>query len=246
MGRGKDAMLEDTLLNIIKINLEKILEYNPYYNFPGISSNDEFSELIKTDPAFSPFGLERKEYVLARFGGNLITSLHRKLGDAYEDMFTEILSDRLGIPKDKLKYSLTIQINDEMQVRSTDGLVLFSELQDPKKKELLIKIFCESVEYKGFAHEVRSCYQIGDSKRIQADRDMGLALRHEGLYPVMIIFCKTSLRQPVNRLKQYWDVKEGNDAFKYIETITKFNLQKFLEDNKGYIQGFMTRIFDKF
>ncbi len=239
-------MLEDRLLIIIKQNLEKILEYNPFYNFPGISTNEEFSELIKTDPAFAPFGLERKEYVLARFGGNLITSLHRKLGDAYEAIFTEILSDKFSIEKDKLKYSLAIQINDETQIRSTDGLVLFDELKNEKIRTLLKNTFCTNAVYKGFAHEVRSCYQIGDSKRIQADRDMGLALRQEQLYPVMIIFCKTSLRQPVNRLKQYWDVKEGYDAFKYIENITGFNLLNFLNMNKGYIQDIMTKIFNKF
>lgn len=237
-------MLEDNLRKIIKLNIGKILEYNPFNNFPGITNNDEFSKLIKKDPAFSPFGLERKEYVLARFGGNLITSLHRKIGDIYEGIFTEILAHQFNIEKTKLKYSLKIKINDELQNRTTDGLVLFKEVHDLALKRRLLKTFGN--KYKGFAHEVRSCYQIGDSKRIQADRDMGLALRHENLYPVMLIFCTTSLRGPVTRLKQYWDVREGQNAFEYVKTITDFNLQDFLNDNKKLIRELMTKVFEMF
>jgi hypothetical protein len=98
----------------------------------------------------------------------------------------------------------------------------------------------------GLALEIRSCYQIGDSKRIQADRDMALALRQISLSPVMLVYCATSLRSPITRLSQYWCLKEGKDAFDYIHQLTGFNLLGFLNENKSFIKDRMGAIFERF
>jgi hypothetical protein len=98
----------------------------------------------------------------------------------------------------------------------------------------------------GLALEIRSCYQIGDSKRIQADRDMALALRQISLSPVMLVYCETSLRSPIIRLSQYWCLKEGKAAFDYIHQLTGFNLLRFLNENKSFIKERMDTIFEKF
>ncbi|PJF31841.1 MAG: hypothetical protein CUN51_02550 [Candidatus Thermofonsia Clade 1 bacterium] len=96
----------------------------------------------------------------------------------------------------------------------------------------------------GTAFEVRSCYQIGDSKRIQADRDMALALKAKDIEPVMLIFCKTSLRAPVIRLRNYWQLYEGQAAFDFVRTLTGIDLQAFLQQERSTIQPIMQRIFD--
>ena len=64
----------------------------------------------------------------------------------------------------------------------------------------------------GMAFEVRSCYQIGDSKRIQADRDLALSLKRDQIEPIMLIFCVISLSSPVRRLSNYWTIYEGKHA----------------------------------
>jgi len=99
---------------------------------------------------------------------------------------------------------------------------------------------------KGMAFEVRSCYQIGDSKRIQADLDMALELRNQNFEPVMLIFCSSSLVSPVKRLSQtpYWRVRAGNEAFGFISALTGFDLYSFLQREGRLIQGLVNRIFD--
>jgi len=236
--------MQKKLEKIIIRHLEKVLEFNPFKNFPGIKTNEDFIKLFRSDPAFSPFYLARKKYVIARFGGNLITSLHRKLGDLYEDLTKEIISYTLGIPRSSLEYSLKLKINNQIQKRSTDGRILTDEIKDTNLKNKFKSIV--PIDMKGIALEVRSCYQIGDSKRIQADRDMALALRDISLEPVMLIYCTTSLRWPISRLKKYWNLKEGKRSFRYLQDITGFDLYSFLLDNEKLIKTKMEEIFNIF
>jgi len=84
----------------------------------------------------------------------------------------------------------------------------------------------------GIGFEIRSCYQIGDSKRIQADWDMAIALSEKNLIPVMLIFCNTSLRSPVTRLAQSWTLFEGEDTFQFIHELTGFDLYGFFRNHR--------------
>ncbi|MBI5463396.1 MAG: hypothetical protein HY966_00405 [Ignavibacteriales bacterium] len=220
------------------------LQYDPYERFEGVTTKEHFLKLIKNDPAFSPFFLHNSKYATARIGGNLITSLHRKLGDMYEEMFKALLQDRLKVPEEDLTFNVKLNIDGELQERSTDGLIRFASLNQSKKNRLaeLFKVGKQAGMGVGF--EVRSCYQIGDSKRIQADRDMSLALKNSNIIPVMLIFCSTSLRSPVERLSRYWNLFQGEQAFSAVESITGFDLYEFLVGESKIIEPLMKEIFD--
>lgn len=197
--------------------------------------------MIGNDPAFAPFLLHHPKYVTARVGGNLITSLHRKLGDMYEEIFQVLLETELGIPEEKLRYGLTLNIDGKLQQRSTDGVIRYAEIGTRHRQR--IKALQTERDALGMAFEVRSCYQIGDSKRIQADRDMALALRKQNLEPVMLIFCASSLSSPVKRLKEYWRVYEGKAAFEFVKTLTGFDLLDYLQQEQALIRKIMDKIF---
>ena len=115
--------LNNALLAIAQAHLARIVNFNPYRNFPGINSRKEFSDLLASDPAFCNLGLTDERYLIARVGGNLITSLHRKIGDMYEDMFRHLLRTRFGLPEADLNFGVYVQIGDRKQLRSTDGIV---------------------------------------------------------------------------------------------------------------------------
>lgn len=223
----------------------KVLDYDPFRNFPGVSSTQDFRNLFGSDPAFSPFFLNREKYVTARFGGNLITSLHRKLGDIYEAMIQVTLSEKLEISIEDLKHSLLISIDGEDQERSTDGIILLSKVSNMKLRHALSSYITEE-RYVGVGLEIRSCYQIGDSKRIQADRDMALALQRENIQPIMLVLCITSLTSPVRRLSRYWSLLEGMKAFEFVRKVSGFDLYSFLEGQKDFIQPFINEIFEGF
>ena len=217
-------MIDETrLLELAITNIRKVLEFNPYKSYPGINNRDEFKQLIARDPAFGTLGLDDERYIIARVGGNLITSLHRKLGDMYETLFGYLLKESFDLTEDDLHFSVAVQIGDRIQVRSTDGLI--------KKDNFNQRIPQAWMDYQGIGFEVRSCYQMGDSKRIQADYDMSLALKSYQILPVMLVFCNTSLRSPLVRLSKSWELYQGMSSFNLIESITGFNLYNFLENN---------------
>lgn len=234
-------MAEDKIHKIVVHHLSKVLEYDAFEKFDGVPDKKAFTEMIGKDPAFAPFFLDNPKYVTARIGGNLVTSLHRKLGDMYEEIFQTLLEDKLHIPADKLSLSLEINIDGQLQTRTTDGFIQYSLLSDKDKTRVQT---LQKTDSTGMAFEVRSCYQIGDSKRIQADRDMALALRKKKIEPVMIVFCSSSLISPIKRLKEYWQVYEGAEAFNFIKVLTGFDLYGYLEKDGKTIRAIMDKIFD--
>ena len=133
-----------------------------------------------------------------------------------------------------LHFSVEVKIGNRTQVRTTDGLI--------KREQFNQFIPKNWTQYKGVGFEIRSCYQIGDSKRIQADYDMSLALKSFEILPIMVVFCNTSLRSPLNRLSKTWNVYEGIDSFNLIKTITGFNLYKFLQDNSDELKQEVDKI----
>lgn len=214
---------EIELLNLAINHISKVREFDPYKSYHGVNSREEFQQLISRDPAFSALGLDDERYIIARVGGNLITSLHRKLGDMYQALFGYLLKQSFDLDENDLHFSVDVQIGERIQKRSTDGLI--------KKNKFNQRIPQDWMSYQGIGFEVRSCYQIGDSKRIQADYDMSLALKSYDILPVMLVFCNTSLRSPLARLSKSWHLYEGISCFNLVESITGFNLYNFLQNN---------------
>jgi len=233
---------EEKIKSIIVDSLSKISEFDGYAKYDGVTTPSDFKDLIKKDPAFSPFCLDRDKYVIARIVGNLITSIHRKLGDLYEEIILELLHNKYNFDKEYLKFALNLKIDGKTQKRTTDGRLELDDIKNPSlRKEVqdLIK-----GDYKGLAMEVRSCYQIGDSKRIQADVHMSDALKHLNIEPKLVIMCNTSLVSPVKRLKNHWTVYQGKESFDFIHQLTDFNLYQYLMDNQSLIKPLMDDVFD--
>jgi len=179
---------KENILKIAKYHINKVYNFNPYHKFEGVNNAEQFCNLIADDPAFKFFGLDDRRYVTARMGGNLITSLHRKLGDMYQEIFQYLLKEKFNLTDDELHFSVDVKIGGRIQKRSTDGLIpanRYGDIELPSSLE-------NWRTSEGIGLEVRSCYQIGDSKRIQADWDMALALSQKNLIPVMLIFCNTN------------------------------------------------------
>lgn len=236
--------VETIIEDLIADNLNKILEFNPYSKYDGVNNSKDFIKMISNDPAFAPFGLDTEKYVVGRVGGNLVTSIHRKIGDLYEEILLVLLEHTFDLSKEYLKYSLKLNIDGEEQKRTTDGRILIKDVTDPKLKKRLGDIVGD--KYSGLALEVRSCYQIGDSKRIQADVHMATALQHKKVLPIMLIFCNSSLVSPVKRLKMIWQVYEGKETFDFIKHLTDYDLFATLMRHKKKSEMIMNKVFNMF
>lgn len=229
---------EVELLNLAVTNIRKVLDFSPYKSYIGIKSREQFQQLIARDPAFGVLGLDDERYIIARVGGNLVTSLHRKLGDMYEALFGYLLKESFGLNESDLHFSVQVQIGDRIQVRSTDGLI--------RRDKFNQNIPEAWIEYEGIGFEIRSCYQIGDSKRIQADYDMSLALKSYQILPVMLVFCNTSLRSPLARLSKSWELYEGINSFNLVQLITGFDLYSFLQRSSESLKQEIDNMFSNF
>lgn len=229
---------ENEVLNIAVSSIRRVLEFNPYKSYVGINNREDFQNLIANDPAFGALGLDDERYVIARVGGNLVTSLHRKIGDLYEGIFAYLIKEIYSIKDEEFHYGVEVKIGDRIQIRSTDGLITREKYNEFIPKQWL--------EFDGIGFEVRSCYQIGDSKRIQADYDMSLVLKSHNIKPIMLIMCNTSLRSPVARLAKSWELYEGKNSFELIRLITGFNLYDFLQTNSHILKAEIDKVLSNF
>lgn len=245
-------VLENILVNIISNELSRVLDYE------RLETALVELEAYRRDPVFSLFLLDSKDIVLARARGAFIMSITRKLGDLYENCMKEIVKYSLGLTNEQIRYSAHIAGEE----RSLECKISLRDLRPRHLQQNVRKIieatasseagkYHGKTDFSGLGFEIRYCYQIGDSKRIQADIHMANSLFENNLLPVMLIFCSTSLQSPVRRFRNrsYWSVKEGLESYRFIHDLTGFDFFSFLKSNAGarsVIESIMKKIYAKF
>jgi hypothetical protein len=202
---------------------------------------DMLLERYRDDPLYSIFGLDSAEYVAATLGGGTITSIHRKLGDIYEQSVATIFAHSLTIKPADLTYTANIRSGARVEKRSADVYIQFDRVNDRRQRKV-IERFCADelakltakpkVTLIGIGMEVRHCYQTGDSKRTQADEAMARHLLVSGVLPMMPLFCGQSNPGIVARYRSVWVVKQGAESYTAIETLAGYDFYDFLSRNR--------------
>lgn len=233
-----DRILFDKILD----HLAKIRDYVPG---PVKKVGGKKANLLKwygEDPLYSMFGLDSPEYIAATLSGGTVTSIHRKLGDIYEDAVTTILVHRLKLTYDDVHYSASIRSGDGIENRSADAYLQFDMLQRADRKR--IESYCNRelrkltgsprVTLIGIGMEVRHCYATGDSKRAQADEAMGRHFLLSGILPVIPFFCNQSNPSIIRRYRErsIWVIKEGIESYELIQALSGYNFYDFMRRNR--------------
>lgn len=206
------------------------------YSIKKGRTREEVGQEFEQDPLYSIFGLDTPEYVGAILAGGTVTSIHRKIGDLYEDCIRAIFRQKIGLPHDLPRYSTLISSGDTQEHRTIDAHIPFDQVSDGVReclsqvaeREVHAITHTPRVQVVGMGFEVRHCYQSADSKRIQADEAMARHLLLSGYLPVMLIFCNQSNRGIIQRYTGTWLVKEGRAAYEYLRDITGFDFYQFL------------------
>ena len=223
--------------------------------YAGTLDVPEVADKFAGDPLFSVFGLHGERYLTARFGGGLITSIHRKLGDLVEDSVQQVVIACLGLDPAHATYAAEVESGDAKVVRTADCFIGFDLIEDDTKRarvqevargmrDLLDATHFEA-EPRGIGFEIRGCYQSADSKRAQADDAMARHLAGEAIVPLMLVFCDLSNRSIMRRYGHMWHLREGEDAFRAVTDLTGFDLQAFWWQHEAWIQGEINRAFDR-
>jgi len=232
--------LDQHLFDIIVGHLAKLGDYVPGPVKKAGGTKGKLKERYASDPLFNIFGLDSPEYVAATLAGGTITSIHRKLGDIYEQCVQAVFMNRLKLSFDQINYSATIRSGDENECRSADACLLFEHLEAAARKR--IKAYCEKelrqltddprIELIGVGMEIRHCYQTGDSKRTQADEALARHFLVSGILPLMPLFCNQSNPTIIRRYRSVWIIKQGMESYKMVKKISGYDLFSFMERNK--------------
>lgn len=234
--------LDQILFDKIMDHLAKIKDYVPGPVKKAGGAKDKLVERYAQDPLYSIFGLDSVEYIAATLSGGTVTSIHRKLGDIYEDTVTTIFVHQLGLSYEDVSYSASITSGDATEDRSADAYLQFDRLRPDDRtrieqwcqEELLKLTSSPRITLIGVGMEVRHCYATGDSKRAQADEAMGRHFLLSGVLPVIPFFCNQSNPSIIRRYKQrsIWVIKEGIESYNSIRSLSGFDMYDFMRRNR--------------
>ncbi len=235
------AALQAALKSTILTHLSRLEQYTPAHGRGvGRLSASELKQAFADDPVYSIFGLDSPEYIAAALAGGTITSIHRKLGDAYESCIRLIFSTQYQLTAEQIQYTALISSGDRQMRRSLD---VYLALQDiPAWRRESWASYADSqlrqisptprVDIEAIGLEVRHCYQSADAKRVQADEAMARHCIVSGILPVMLIFCEQSNRSVISRYRSLWVVTEGHASYDLVKAQTGFDFYAFLLANK--------------
>jgi len=246
--------LEQNLKAIILKHLSQLEQYKPAH---GRGTNRlttaELKETLAKDPVYSIFGLDSPEYIAATLAGGTITSIHRKLGDAYEECARTIFLTQYRLTPEQTRYTAVISSGDRQRRRSLDVYFALGDLQSAQReswahyaRNCLEQISsAPQVRITAIGFEVRHCYQSADSKRVQADEAMARHCIVSGILPVMLIFCAQSNRSIINRYRSLWIVTEGLGSYELVKEQTGFDFYAFLLTHKEEFRRPVVRMLER-
>lgn len=235
-----ESLLDKVLYELTMAHLAKLDAYVPGPVKQAGGTKEKLLAKYAADPLFSIWGLDSVEYASATLGGGTVTSIHRKLGDIYEESVALIFQQALNQQPSQVTYSAVIQSGDREENRSADAYLQFDCLKARARRR--ISRWCDTelkklttnpmISLIGVAMEIRHCYQTGDSKRCQADEAMARHLLVSGILPVMPLFCNQSNPGIVKRYRSVWIVKEGMESYEMVRTFTGYDYFGFLLRNR--------------
>lgn len=237
---AKKSELDEALYQLIMVHLAKLEAYVPGSHKRGGGGKTELLAKYAADPLFRIWGFDSNEYVTAALAGGTITSIHRKLGDIYQDAVKMIFMTTLAQTAAHVAYSAVIVSGTKDENRSADAYLQFDRLKSPAKEGIMkwckteLGKLAPSPKLKliGVGMEIRHCYQTGDSKRTQADEAMARHLLVAGVLPVMPIFCTQSNPTVIRRYRSLWIVRQGMESYDMVRTFTGFDFYTFLKSNR--------------
>lgn len=237
----RPSNLESRLREIVLGHLGKFKDYTPGPVKKAGGTKEHLLRAYAADPLFSIFGLDSPEYIAATLGGGTITSIHRKLGDTYEDVLQAVFQQQLGLTKADITYRAKIMSGTTEETRTADVYLQFDKIRN-KSRRTKVEKACDAelhalapnpkIELIGVGMEVRHCYQTNDSKRTQADEAMARHLLVAGILPVMPLFCNQSAPTIIRRYRSVWVIKEGMQSYDIIKLLSGFDLYDFMKRNR--------------
>lgn len=192
---SQEQIYLDLLLR--KINVCKT--YKPKFGQGKAVSLEEFQNLYGGDPFYAWFGLDNPLMYAAHKAAGGITSLYRQIGTGCEQLFRQILRDRLGLTAAQAVWSYTVKGSGKKdRILSLDGRIQLEDLQSEENRRKIREWMDRATSamgmdgaiaqaLKGAVFEVRQGYKSKDSKRQNADLGNAGNAYTQGYLPVVTL-----------------------------------------------------------
>ncbi len=189
---------EKKYFGIIKRSLKVCKTYRPHFGQTKGVTLEQFTAIYSNDQFYSWLGLGRPEVYEAHRIAGVITSLYRQIGIACQEIFVQIIRDKLGLSKEDSSWSVA------EEKRTLDARIDCDHIRDENMKEKVKKWLAEAADFlekqlkeekasrlknlKGAVFEVRQGYKSRDAKRQNADLVHASKAYESEYLPVLVLF----------------------------------------------------------
>jgi hypothetical protein len=238
---------EEKYYSILARRIEVCKLYKPKFGQGKATTLEDFQTLYHSDLFYAWLGLDNPLIYAAHKTAGGITSLYRQIGTGCEELFREILVDKLGLSSNQIlwNYSVKTGSNKERKL-SLDARIQIADLTSDHIKEQFREWLSKAAKMSGFdegmsnalkgaVFEVRQGYKSKDSKRQNADISNANTAIVQGYLPVVVIL---SNQIDFNVLDRYskagWLVLRGTLAgttltstYHFCEQVLNYDLAAF-------------------
>jgi len=155
-------------------------------------------QLYRSDTFYEWFGLDNPLMYAAHKAAGGITSVYRQIGTGCEEIFREIIQDRLGLEPDQIRWSYATTRQGRAQKLALDARIALADIPSPRRRLAMrrwLRRACGIVGVaneiadvlKGAVFEVRQGYKSKDSKRQNADIANAATAYAQGYLPVVVM-----------------------------------------------------------
>ena len=202
-------------------------ELDAYLDSDAISAHeDAFYEALQmvAHPLEHLTNEKLESLILEEVGAEQFTSINDEY-DSNKDEYRESLEHlKVNELKEILKSQKMIASADcDVKISGKKSLLIQRAIHFHRRKTLLKSLNENNINHEpvllphSVGFEIRSCYQIADSKRLQGDEKLAAEILGRGGVPVMLVMCYSSQPGLLKRMRRSgWRVLEGHDSFEFI------------------------------
>lgn len=254
----------NNLREILIAPVRECANYSPKFGHSkaGGFSLSDFQTLYGSDAFYKWLGLDSPLMYSAHKAAGGITSIYRQIGIGCERLVREILKESLGLDEEGVKWSYQVDApNGKKRTLSLDGRIIFNDIKDEEKKEIVIKWKNKVIEelklpkavadaMTGVVFEIRQGYKSKDSKRQNADIANASNAFANGYIPCLMVMSSQIDDDIVIRYKQAkWQILQGyvgmdaySSTFDFFKEIIGFDFVEFMTTNQEFFQEEMKKI----
>ncbi len=251
-------------LQMILNRLNTCREYRPKFGTGRVVTLEDFKRMYREDPFYHWFGLDNPALYAAHKAAGGITSVYRQIGLGCEEVFRQVIRDKLGLSAEEVTWSYEVNTQSgRTRTLSLDGRVEYRCVSNPAKAQRIedwVQEFASRLEVApkvaraldGIVFEIRQGYKSKDAKRQNADISNIVSAYAHGYFPAFILL-STQIDNDVEVRYRHskcpvliGSLAESpfHSTYAFCEHIIGYDLAAFFKHNSGALRQAIEEILE--